>query len=96
MKPLYALIAMLPLMAQAQSVDDLPEMCAAAYMHANEDERLTLWKGYFHLRTDVLLEYRMLLKRYEDEDDLPAELLQQAMSECDRVLDELQSQEVHP
>ena len=96
MKWMSTLLVMLPLLGSAQNVEDLPEMCAAAYMHANEDERLALWKGRFNLRTDVLIEYRLLLKRYEDEDDLPAELLQEAISECDRVLSELQSQEINP
>lgn len=96
MKWISTLLVMLPLLGSAQSIDDLPEMCAAAYIHENEDERLALWKGRFSLRTDVLTEYLLILKRYEDEDDLPAELMQEAISECDRVLSELQSQEIDP
>lgn len=96
MKRIFVLLLMWPLLGSAQATDDLPEMCAAAYIHANEDEKLEVWKATFSLRSDVLAEYRLMLKRYEDEDDLPADLLADAIRECDRVLSELRSKQSNP
>lgn len=69
------------------SAEDLPEMCAAAYIVAEREEALSLWKGLFPLRSDVLAEYLQTLRQYEEADDLPAELLALAVAECDAVYD---------
>lgn len=77
----------------AQSAEDLPEMCAAAYIFAGQEEKLQRWKGMFQLRSDVVLEYYQVLQQYEDADDLPPALLQEAVDECDRVYDYQRSQQ---
>lgn len=73
--------------AQNVVAEDLPEMCAAAYIFQGADEKLALWKGMFSLRSDVVLEYHQLLQHYADADELPPALLQEAVEECDRVYD---------
>lgn len=98
MRTILALCVLLPALGLAQNVneDELPEMCAAAYIMAGDVETLRQWKGIFSLRTDIVLEYFRVLQRYEDEDDLPPELLAQAVTQCDRVLSETRSLQSDP
>lgn len=87
MKRMLVLLALLPVLGYAQTMnaDELPEMCAAAYVMGGEETKLKLWKGMYSLRTDLVMEYLQILQHYEDEDDLPAELLAQAIAECDAI-----------
>lgn len=87
MKKMLALLVLLPVLGYTQtlSADDLPEMCAAAYILAAEEEKLLRWKAMFSLRSDVLREYLLLLHRYREEEDLPIDLLKEAIAECDAL-----------
>ena len=72
-------------------IDEIPEMCAGAYIMAGEEEKLLLWKAMFSLRSDIVIRYFEHLTKSEDEDELPPALLKQAVDECDEIYRDAQS-----
>lgn len=76
-------------------IDELPEMCAGAYIMAGEEEKLILWKAMFSLRSDIVIRYFEYLTKSEDEDELPPALLKQAIDECDEIYRDAQSLHMH-
>jgi hypothetical protein len=69
----------------SQTNGDLPEMCAATYMYQRDEEKLLRWQAMFRLRGELVTELYTTLKTYEEEGNLPASLVQEAIAECDRV-----------